>query len=193
MALKALASGEVIVFPTDTIYGLGCVYNSEHAVKEIYKLKTREFDKPLAAYFSSIEMMERYVKDYSGYLEKICEEFLPGPITIITEKKKKIPDYVTSNTNTIGIRIPKHKFLLELIEELDCPIVGTSANISNLPSSKTAREAFKIFNSKISYIFEDDIGSSGIQSTVISLLGNELSLIREGAIPYSNIKNILSR
>lgn len=193
VAKDAFQNGEIVVFPTDTVYGLGCIYNSEHSVSEIYRLKTRNFNKPLAAYFSDVEMMQKYIKTYSPKIRELCEKYLPGPLTIVTEKNDKIADFITSNTNTIGFRIPKYDFLLDVIDSLGVPIVGTSANISNHHSAKTAKDAYKIFVNQIPFIFEDDHSAQGTESTVISVFKDKIKLLREGAIPFVNILNTISQ
>lgn len=192
-AVDALHNGEIVVFPTDTVYGLGCIYNSEKSVNEIYKLKTRDFKKPLAAYFSGFEMMGKYINNVSDNLIRLCERFLPGPLTIVTEKNDIIKNYVTYDNQTIGIRIPKNEFLLDVIDELDMPIVGTSANISNHQSAKTAKDAYKIFNGLIPFIFEDDYKIIGLESTVISIIGDKVKLLREGVLPFNDILTFLSQ
>jgi L-threonylcarbamoyladenylate synthase len=161
-------------------------------VKEIYRLKTRSFTKPLAAYFSDIEMMHKYIKDFTPLLSQICEKFLPGALTIVTEKNDIIADYITSNTNTLGFRIPKYDFLLDVIDSVGVPIVGTSANISNHASAKHAKDALRIFYNQIPYVFEDDHEAHGTESTVISVVKDKVKLLREGAIPFVTILNSLS-
>lgn len=188
---EILLNEGVFVFPTDTVYGLGCLFDSEKAVSKIYELKTREFEKPLAAYFSSIEMMKKYILNSFEKLELLCETFLPGKLTIITEKNILIPDFVTSNFNTIGFRIPQNKFLLDLIESIGMPIVGTSANISNFPSAKTAKEASEIFINKIPLIIEDDSSISGLESTIVSLANKNFKILRTGEISEKQIMDIL--
>ncbi|OGU58683.1 MAG: threonylcarbamoyl-AMP synthase [Ignavibacteria bacterium GWF2_33_9] len=192
VAQKAVLNGDLIVFPTDTVYGVGCFYKNIDAVKEIYHIKTRQFNKPLAVYFSDVDMVEDFVKDYSPTLQVLCEEFLPGQLTIITEKNRRISDIITSGQNTIGFRVPKSKFILDLVDEIGYPMVGTSANISNAPAAKTAKEAFKVFNTKLPYIFQDDTGASGVDSTIISVIKEKVKLIREGALPFEKIKNFLN-
>lgn len=180
--INVLNNGGLFVFPTDTVYGLGCFFNNENSVKKIYELKGRDFDKPLAAYFSSINMAENYILKQDDVFYNICEKYIPGAITIVTNKNDKIPDFVTSYGKTIGIRIPKNNFILGLIERLGVPFVGTSANISNNPSAKNAKEAFVIFNNKIELVLEDDESNQGLESTVLSVVDNQIKILRQGAL-----------
>ncbi len=181
-AINVLQSGGLFVFPTDTVYGLGCVYNNENAVRRIYELKGREFNKPLAAYFSSVNMAEKYIEKQGNNFYDICRKYLPGALTIVVTKNEIVPDYVTSSTNTLGIRIPDSKFIIDLIENLGVPFVGTSANISNFPSAISAEQARGIFGNRIELILEDDQSISGLESTVMSIVGNQYQILRQGAV-----------
>lgn len=181
-AKSVLLDGGLFVFPTDTVYGLGCIYDNEEAVKQIYRVKGRDFNKPLAAYFSSLEMAEKYIKPQSQFFYEIANKHLPGAVTIIVEKNSLIPDFVTSGFNTIGIRIPKNKFLIDLVEQLKVPFVGTSANISNFPSAKTAKEAFEIFNEKIELVLSDDASHIGVESTVLLIIDDKIHIVRQGSV-----------
>ncbi len=181
----------MFVFPTDTVYGLGCFFNNENSVKKIYELKGRDFDKPLAVYFSSINMAENYILKQDDVFYNICEKYIPGAITIVTNKNDKIPDFVKSYGKTIGIRIPKNNFILGLIERLGVPFVGTSANISNNPSAKNAKEAFVIFNNKIELVLEDDESNQGLESTVLSVVDNQIKILRQGALEITLLSYFL--
>lgn len=183
--LDILNSGGLFVFPTDTVYGLGCIYDNEESVKKIYDLKGRDFDKPLAAYFSSVEMAESYILKQEKIFEDICRDYLPGALTLVVRKNDKVPDFVTSNQKTLGIRIPDNKFILDLINKLGVPFVGTSANLSNFPSAKSAREAYSIFNNKIELVLEDDASNKGVESTVVSIIDNQIKILRQGAVNIS--------
>lgn len=180
--INVLNNGGLFVFPTDTVYGLGCIFDNEESVKKIYELKGRDFDKPLAAYFSSVNMVENYILKQDDVFYNICEKYIPGAITIVTKKNDIIPDFVTSYDKTIGIRIPKNKFILDLIERLGIPFVGTSANISNNPSAKNAKEAFEIFKNKIELVLEDDGSNLGMESTVLSVVDKQIKILRQGAL-----------
>lgn len=181
-AKEILSQGGLFVFPTDTVYGLGCIYNNEDSVRKIYEIKGRDFQKPLVAYFSSIQMAEKYIKPQNQMFYDLSQKYLPGELTIIVNKNDLIPDFVTSNQNTLGIRIPRNDFIINLIEILGVPFVGTSANISNYPSAKTAKDAYDIFNGKIELVLEDDKSHKGLESTVLSIVNDEIKILRPGAI-----------
>jgi len=190
-ASKQLLEGKIIIFPTDTVYGIGCLFDELFAVERIYELKGRDFSKPLAAYFSDISMMFDYIANPTYNLKKIATHFMPGAITLVAKKNNKIANIITSNFDTIGLRIPDNNFLLELINNIGKPIVGTSANLSNFPSAKTADEAYEYFNGTVPLIINDDKSILGIESTVFSIIDDKFTLIREGAIPSSKIMKIM--
>ncbi len=190
-AINALQQNSIFVFPTDTVYGIGCLYDNIDGVQEIFKLKTRSFNKPLSAYFSNIEMAMDYIQEPNFLLKIIADQYLPGGLTIVVPKNNKINNLITGNAQTIGIRIPKNNFVLELVEKIGKPLVGTSANISNQPSAKTSKETADYFNGLLPLIISDDQSIQGIESTVISLNNSDLKLLREGAIPFKKIQDYI--
>ncbi len=189
-SIDVLKNGGIFIFPTDTVYGIGCLWNKDDAINHIYEIKQRDYQKPLSAYFSSIEMMKDYVADIPDIFYKIAEKNLPGCLTLILNKKDKISNLATSNLQTLGIRIPDNKFIMDLIDKLGEPILGTSANISNEASIKKAGDAFQIFNQRVSLIIEDDQNMIGIESTIIDLTQVPPKILRQGALKLSDIQNI---
>ncbi len=185
-AITILKNNGIFVFPTDTVYGIGCLYSSKSAIEKIYQLKGRDFNKPLGVYFSDIEMASQYISGNDGLFKKLAEKYLPGELTIIAPKNELIENYVVSNFDTIGIRIPRNTFLLNLINQLGQPIVGTSANLSTLPAAKTASEAYSIFKNQIELIIEDDASIQGTESTIISIANGKIELIRQGILNINN-------
>ncbi len=184
--IKILKNNGIFVFPTDTVYGIGCSQSSKVAVEKIYKIKGRDFNKPLGVYFSDIDMASKYISGNVSLFKKLADTYLPGELTIIAPKNELIANYVVSNFDTIGIRIPRNTFLLELINQLGQPIVGTSANLSNLPSAKTAKEAYTIFENQIELIIEDDASIQGTESTIVSITNGKVELIRQGILNINN-------
>lgn len=188
-SIDVLKSGGVIIFPTDTVYGIGCLWNSTIAINSIYELKQRDYSKPLSAYFSNIEMIKDYVEEIPDLFYKIAERYLPGALTLILKKNEKISNFATSNLQTIGIRIPNNQFMLTLIDEIGEPILGTSANISNERSTKSAENVYQIFNHKVPLIIEDDKSMAGIESTIIDLSSANPKILRQGLINIDNFFN----
>jgi len=128
-AVKILKSGGIIAYPTDTLYGVGCDALNQEAVKKVFELKGREYSKPMSIACSNIEMVKKYA-DVPSIAEQIIKELLPGPFTILLNKKKSISNLVTAGSNKVGVRIPDNELFLEIIQEINRPIITTSANIS---------------------------------------------------------------
>ena len=144
-----LKNGNIVIIPTDTVYGIACDAINQNAVKEIYNLKHRKITNPMNVLVSDIDMIRKVVKNVSKTEEKLIKEFLPGAMTIIFEKNEIIPDCVTAGLNTLGIRIPDNKFLLDVIEKLGRPIVATSCNIAGEKEMIFPNEILEKFESKV--------------------------------------------
>ncbi len=190
-AVKLLEDGMPLIFPTETVYGIGVdIFNAE-AVDSIYKIKTREFSKPLSAHIGSIENVTQVAIDIPVEFYILAEKFLPGPLNIILKKNKAIPDNVTFGLDTIGIRVPSNKFFQTLSGKFRKPIAATSANLSNHPEISKSAELIRVFNGLVPMIIDD--GTSEIQksSTVISLAEKPFRIYREGTITKSMIENEL--
>lgn len=180
------STGSVIAFPTDTVYGLGCLLENEEAVRKIFDIKGRDIQKPLILLGSSIRALEKYVKFIPDVAHNLIQKHWPGALTIILPKSRYVPDYVTANSDTVGIRVPKHPVLLELLRRCtaDNVLVSTSANISNQPDLVSYEQVKKALGDKVDYLVEDyNIPISGIPSTIISVnKDNSLKVLRQGSI-----------
>lgn len=138
-ALEYLQRGKIIAYPTDTTYGIGCDAQNESAVEKIFKLKGRDYSKPLSLAFSDLEMMSYYA-DISDAPPQFLQAVFPGPVTLLLSKKNSVSDLITAGKNTVGVRIPDYPDLLSLIKKLGHPIITTSANASGHPDSISAGE-----------------------------------------------------
>lgn len=128
-AIRVLKNGGVIAYPTDTLYGIGCDALNGKAVKKVYKIKERDFSKPMSIAVSSMKMLEQYVT-ITEETKTLLEKTLPGPYTILLPKKDTISSLVTAGSNLVGVRIPDYDLILEVIEKFAGPIITTSANLS---------------------------------------------------------------
>lgn len=138
-AVKVLRNGGILLYPTDTLIGLGCDALNSEAVKKIFELKGRDFKKPMSIACSDVEMVKEYA-DLSSKEEQILLDLLPGPYTFILTKNDKIPDTLTAGSKSVGVRIPNYPILLEVIQKLGRPIITTSANQSGQTDIKTLEE-----------------------------------------------------
>ena len=179
----------VIAYVTDTVWGLGCLPNCKKAVKKIYEIKKREEQKPLILMSNEAYNLLEYVKPLNKTASKLIKEYFPGALTIVTEKSDKTPDYITSNMQTVGIRVPDNAVFKEICEIATGHVLATtSANLSHQPSAKTYSQALENM-SGLADIVIPDYGHicKGLESTVVGVMGNELKIFRQGAIELENI------
>jgi L-threonylcarbamoyladenylate synthase len=192
LSLKALTNDEVICFPTETVYGVGCSLFSEIGIEKVFSLKKRSYAKPLSAHIGSMDDVSKIAVNIPDSFFLLSEKFLPGPLAIILQKSPHISNILTSGMNTIGIRFPDHSFLQELIKKLGQPIAGTSANLSGDISKINGNDAFNYFNKSIPIVLDDGTTKYGLESTVISLAGEKPKIFREGVIKKTQLEELLS-
>lgn len=180
---QALLNGDIIAFPTDTVFGLACTINKD-AIKKIYDAKGRSFDKPLPMMCSDIKMIES-VALVNDNARKIINKYFPGALTIVLNKNDNLDGFVTNNKPTIAIRIPNDKWILDLINEIKMPLLVTSANISDCGSLTKWEDVYNQLNNKIDGIVCED--SKGISSSTIIDATNDVKLLRQGPISFDDI------
>jgi|TARA_Y100000310_G_scaffold341769_1_gene442000 L-threonylcarbamoyladenylate synthase len=175
-AVNALQKGEIVLYPTDTLYALGVDVGNRDALKKLYALKGREEGKQTSVLVSDMEMAEKYGV-FSSKARALAEKFLPGPLTLVVPKKGK-------EDETIGIRIPDHEFSLELVKAFGGPITATSANVSGEESKTTVQEILEQFGDKSQEIdmVVDHGKMPGTPSTVAQVIDGNIVVLREGAI-----------
>lgn len=182
--IKSILDGDLAIFPTDTVYGLGGI--PEKAVLEkIYALKKRDKSKKIIALISSIEKIKEITDENID--ENILKTFLPGALTIITKSNDRFYKLVG---DTIGIRMPNSELCLEIIESCGGILMTTSANISGEPSASTKEELSKTLLENVKNVFYTNNVLSGIPSTIVSFIDNNYELIREGEIKYIDILKV---
>ena len=182
-AVKILKRGGVIIYPTDTLYGLGADATSPRAIKKIYKIKGRKFNKPLSISFSDIKQAKKYVKFDERSL-KITKNFLPGPLTLILIQKKKMK--FISKDGKIAIRIPDNSFTLNLIEKFGKPIISTSANIAGKKNPIRLADIPIEVKEKCDLIIDGGVCKYRKPSTVVDVKLKKI--IREGVITKKQLK-----
>lgn len=182
MAKDFLKAGEVVAIPTETVYGLAANAFDDNAIDKIFKIKNRPNHNPLIAHIGNFEQLELIANPLPSKLNEIIKELWPGPITILCEKRALISSKVTAGSNFVAVRMPKHTLTLELLNQLDFPIVAPSANISNRISPTEANHVCKYFDTKIPMILDGGSCSMGMESTIISYEKNQIVIHRKGAI-----------
>lgn len=179
-----LENDGVIAFVTDTVWGLGCLPNSPKAVKKIYDIKKREAQKPLILMSNEVYNLLEYVKPIPKTGCRLIKKYFPGALTIVTQKSDMTPYYITSDMETVGIRVPDNEVFKEICEIAPNHVLATtSANLSYQPSAKTYEQALENMEGLADFIIPD-YGHicKGLESTVCGVLNNELKIFRQGAV-----------
>ena len=189
---EIIKNGGIVVFPTETVYGIGTNGLDKEAVERLYKIKERPLNKPISLLVSDFEMIEKVAKNISEIEYKIMKKFFPGPLTIILNKKDIVPDIVTSGGNTVGIRIPDEEITRKLIKYTGVPIAAPSANISGKPSGIDVQEIIKEFGDKVDYYIDGGKSKLGIGSTILKVENNTIKILREGSISKKEIENAIN-
>ncbi len=187
---KEIKNGKIVIFPTETVYGIGTNGLDTNAVKKLYLVKKRSFNKPISLLVNNINMIEAVTKNITKLEYALIEKFLPGPLTIILPKKEIVPDIVTANSDTVGIRIPENKIALKLIEYAGIPIATPSANISGKPSGTNIQDIMKDFDKGVDYFIDDGPSKIGKASTIVKVINGIPHILREGKITKDKINEV---
>ena len=174
--------GGLVVFPTETVYGIAAHPKKPYAVKRIYDIKKRTIDKPLQMLIGNIDMVSRFVEDIPITAARLMEACWPGPLTMVF--------YVGDEGDTMGLRVPDHPMALKLIDICGGALYGTSANLSGMPDSTDFPSARALFMGKVDVIVDGGECEEGVPSTVVIAEGEKVRVLREGAYPASEIYRI---
>lgn len=188
---EILKSGNTVIFPTETVYGLGANALDEKAVSKIYEAKGRPSDNPLIVHISDKKQVYNLVDSVNTNAEKIMDKFWPGPITIILNKKDIVPERTSGGLNTVAIRMPSNKIANALIREAGIPIAAPSANISGRPSPTKASHVYEEMNHRVSGIILGDDCKFGLESTVIDLTDDIPTILRPGSVTKEQLEKEL--
>ncbi|MDD4323810.1 MAG: L-threonylcarbamoyladenylate synthase, partial [Eubacteriales bacterium] len=184
----ALRRGEIVAFPTETVYGLGANALIESAVQEIFILKGRPQDNPLIVHLPDKSRIDQVAINIPPVFYKLYESFCPGPLTFILEKSDLIPDIVSAGLQTVAVRFPDQRASQELLRLADVPVVAPSANISGRPSATRASHVLDDFKDRIPFIIDDGATELGVESTVLDLCSPMPLILRPGVITAADIK-----
>ena len=191
-----IKKGSLIIYPTDTVYGLGAVITNEQSINKIFLAKSRSFTSPLIALLSSVDKVEEvaYVSDKNKeLLEKLAKAFWPGALTIILKRKKHIPNIMVSGGDTIGVRIPNLDLAIKIIDLAGGILATTSANISGEATPKSYAELSEDIKSKVDILIDSGECKLGEASTIIDLTSDVPKILRKGAISIEEIEKIIGR
>ncbi len=191
-AIEALKRGEVLVFPTETFYGLGTDAFDAAAVERVVSLKGRNPDNPISIIIADREMLENVVTDLPPVAQRLMDRFWPGPLTLVFPARKGVPAPLLNRDGGVGVRISSHPLATRLARELGHPITATSANPSGKEAARTVEEAMGYFSDKLR-IFLDGGRLGGVKgSTVVEIIKNKLRTIREGEVSLQELEKAMA-
>ena len=188
---ELLKEGKTVIFPTETVYGLGANALDENAVSKIYEAKGRPSDNPLIVHIYDKKQVSDLAQDINKNAEIIMEKFWPGPITIILKKKDIVPMRTSGGLNTVAIRMPSNPIAKALLEEVKLPIAAPSANISGRPSPTRAKHVYEEMNNRVDGIILGGDCIFGLESTVLDLTNNVPTILRPGSITKEDLEAVI--
>ena len=191
-AARLLQAGEVVAFPTETVYGLGADALNARAVEKIFLAKGRPQDNPLIVHIAQPEQAAELAQ-ITPLAEKLMESFWPGPLTIVMRKKDAVPLEVTAGMDTVGIRLPENEYARKLILAAKTPIAAPSANVSGYPSPTRAQHVYHDLKGKIPLILDGGACSVGVESTVVNATGESCVILRPGGVTAEMIAEVLGK
>lgn len=190
---EIVRQGGIIVFPTETVYGIGVNALDEIAVKRLFDVKKRPYNKPISLLVSSIDMVNEIAKDITDLEYTLMNKFFPGPLTIILNKKDVISDVVTSGQNTVGVRMPDNSIARKLIEYAGVPLATSSANISNEPSATNVSSLMEVFAENVDCFVDGGESNIGVASTIVKVIDGKVNILRQGPITKEDLEKVLKK
>ncbi|MBQ5390517.1 MAG: threonylcarbamoyl-AMP synthase, partial [Clostridia bacterium] len=184
---EILRSGGLVVFPTETVYGLGANALDESAAKKIYTAKGRPSDNPLIVHIASPEDADKYAVIGEEY-KRLAKAFMPGPLTVILPKKPCVPDTVTGGLDSVGLRCPENAIARRMIAAAGVPVAAPSANISGKPSPTSAEHVRFDMDGKVDMILDGGECTVGLESTIVKIEDGKLTLLCPGAITLDMLR-----
>jgi L-threonylcarbamoyladenylate synthase len=192
-AVEALRAGDLVVFPTETVYGLGANASDPAAVRKIFEVKGRPADHPVIVHLDNPRYLHRWVSEMPAAAEKLAARFWPGPLTLILPKAEKVNDIVTGGQDSIGIRVPSHPIAQQLLTAFGGGIAAPSANRFGRLSPTKPEHVRDELGTAIQVILDGGESPIGLESTIVSCLGNEARLLRPGFITRSQLEQVVGK
>lgn len=190
---KLIKNGEVVVFPTETVYGIGANALDTEAVRKIFLAKGRPSDNPLIVHVADKKEIEKIAVIQTAVEQKLIDSFMPGPITIILKKKPIIPDVVSAGLDTVGIRMPSNEIAKKIIMTSGVPIAAPSANISGRPSGTKVTDIREELESRVSVIIDGGDSNIGLESTVVKVIDDIPVILRPGKVTPEQIEEVIGK
>lgn len=190
-ASEILSEGGIVAVPTETVYGLAASAYSDSAIKSVFEAKGRPQDNPLIVHIASLEMLNDVARDIPDTAYKCAESFWPGPFTMVLLKGEKTANSVSAGLDTVAVRFPSEKTICDIIKKSGLPLAAPSANISGKPSPTTAKHVIDDLDGKIDAVVIGSDCEVGVESTVVSLVGELPRLLRPGAVTPEQLRKVL--
>ncbi|HEY8464816.1 MAG TPA: L-threonylcarbamoyladenylate synthase [Bacillota bacterium] len=188
---RALQRGELVAFPTETVYGLGAIYRDETALRRIFTTKGRPNDNPLIVHIWNLDQLTELVQEINTKFQKLIAAYWPGPLTLIFPKKPAVPDEITAGLPTVAVRMPSHPVARELLRLTGIPVAAPSANLSGKPSPTLGEHVMADLNGKIPWIIDAGPCNAGLESTVLMLDQAKPIILRPGFITREMLEEVL--
>ncbi|HET6781084.1 MAG TPA: L-threonylcarbamoyladenylate synthase [bacterium] len=192
-AVETLSGGGVIVFPTDTVYGVGCLIDNDDAVRRVYALKNRPQTESLPVLLADVAQLDEYASDVPAVARRLAGRFWPGALTLVVRRSERVPSLVAGGGGTVGLRVPDHPVPRALVQKAGTPIVGTSANTHGMPSPVTAQQAIFELGDRVDMVLDGGRVPGGRESTVVDVTTDAPRVLREGAIAAREIERTVAR
>ncbi len=189
---KALDEDKLIVFPTETVYGIAGNALNVEVIDKLFQAKKRDYSKPFSLMLSDINKIKD-IAYVSADEEKIINKFMPGPITLILKKKDCISDLATASRDTVGVRIPNHFIALSILKSIDYPLATSSANISGSVNNSNIEDIINDLANYVDIFIKGNISSNLLASTVAQIKDNEVNILRSGIISEYDIEEVIRK
>ncbi len=190
-ACEAIKAGGIVVFPTETVYGLGADATNSDAVRKIFEAKGRPQDNPLIVHFGDFSDCYDYVGEVSENAGKIAETYMPGPITVIVRCSDRLSPLVTAGLDSVGVRVPEDEYARDFLRKVNLPVAAPSANISGKPSPTKPEYAIEDMNGRADVILCGKMCDYGVESTVVDCTGEKVRILRPGAVTAEDLMMIV--
>lgn len=179
-AVLALKQGGAVIFPTDTVFGLGVSVRHASSPQLLYDLKHRDASKPIAWLVGSPDDLDVYGAQVPQIARQMVRQQWPGPLTVVVRASRRVPAAFASAQGTIGLRMPDNPVALELISQVGCPLATTSANASGMPAAGCVAQVDPVLAAAVSCVVESDLSGSGVASTIVDCTGSQPRILRQG-------------
>lgn len=190
-AIAALKSGQIVVFPTETFYGVGADATNARALERLFEIKQREPDKPVALIAADLEMVRRVTTEIPPAARVLARRFWPGPLTLVLPARAELARELTNREGGVGIRVSPHPLASELTRRLGAPLTATSANLSGEQPARTIEQARRAFGNRIAVYVDGGTLTGGLPSTVVAFERGVLRIIRAGAVAEDKLSQAL--